>query len=319
MNLAQGCSLSRNPLLPGRDRCSVAPGSIAGRSGTSHQPIAYDGEGTNGARPGLPPPSDTQESHARRHERCCCTAVASASLCGDASRASRSARRRATPSAPPAAAAAAARDARQQLCISVPGKGLLSRFCATIREIRDFNREIYGTNREGVCINQTLGAEVVALDAQLLCGGLPVEAALQSVNLQGAEAAALGQVLEGHDFHTALDLRLLAGGPEADELMEQLKAASPPVGLSARAKLRLLIGDAHHVARISAAAKLRPELSFSQAGKAGNDRKGNDPITQSSGELEGGQASALSREPSALPDPARRPRLQEHDDDGGVS
>eukprot|EP01052_Picozoa_sp_SAG31_P007599 SAG31_NODE_364_length_16841_cov_7.005256_3_plen_227_part_00 len=32
------------------------------------------------------------------------------------------------------------------------GKGLLSRFCATIREIRDFNREIFGTNRESVCI-----------------------------------------------------------------------------------------------------------------------------------------------------------------------
>eukprot|EP01052_Picozoa_sp_SAG31_P007338 SAG31_NODE_349_length_17243_cov_7.408248_13_plen_161_part_00 len=30
---------------------------------------------------------------------------------------------------------------------------LLSRFCATIREIRDFNREKYGTNREIVCIN----------------------------------------------------------------------------------------------------------------------------------------------------------------------
>eukprot|EP01052_Picozoa_sp_SAG31_P047477 SAG31_NODE_9520_length_1264_cov_4.414592_1_plen_89_part_01 len=31
---------------------------------------------------------------------------------------------------------------------------LLSRFCATIREIRDFNREMYGTNRESVCINR---------------------------------------------------------------------------------------------------------------------------------------------------------------------
>eukprot|EP01052_Picozoa_sp_SAG31_P028650 SAG31_NODE_2784_length_5092_cov_10.113158_4_plen_92_part_00 len=30
---------------------------------------------------------------------------------------------------------------------------LLSRSCATIREIRDFNREIYGANRESVCIN----------------------------------------------------------------------------------------------------------------------------------------------------------------------
>eukprot|EP01052_Picozoa_sp_SAG31_P022486 SAG31_NODE_1790_length_7264_cov_3.356455_4_plen_425_part_00 len=34
------------------------------------------------------------------------------------------------------------------------GEGLLSRFCATIREIRDFNREIYGTNRESVCIHR---------------------------------------------------------------------------------------------------------------------------------------------------------------------
>eukprot|EP01052_Picozoa_sp_SAG31_P039979 SAG31_NODE_5677_length_2388_cov_16.564875_3_plen_180_part_00 len=38
------------------------------------------------------------------------------------------------------------------------GKGLLSRFCATIREIRDFNREIYGTNRESVCINRVCRA-----------------------------------------------------------------------------------------------------------------------------------------------------------------
>eukprot|EP01052_Picozoa_sp_SAG31_P036247 SAG31_NODE_4493_length_3188_cov_2.660084_4_plen_307_part_00 len=37
---------------------------------------------------------------------------------------------------------------------SAGGKGLLSRFCATIREILDFNREIYGTNRESVCINR---------------------------------------------------------------------------------------------------------------------------------------------------------------------
>eukprot|EP01052_Picozoa_sp_SAG31_P017339 SAG31_NODE_1182_length_9512_cov_3.773611_3_plen_184_part_00 len=40
----------------------------------------------------------------------------------------------------------------------VPGKGLLSRFCATIRGMRDSNREIYGTNRESVCINQVAPA-----------------------------------------------------------------------------------------------------------------------------------------------------------------
>eukprot|EP01052_Picozoa_sp_SAG31_P019057 SAG31_NODE_1375_length_8594_cov_2.810477_7_plen_369_part_00 len=41
------------------------------------------------------------------------------------------------------------------------GKGLLSRFCATIQEIRDFNREIYSTNRESVCINQVPSPPVV--------------------------------------------------------------------------------------------------------------------------------------------------------------
>ena len=34
--------------------------------------------------------------------------------------------------------------------VQIAGKGLLSRFCATIREMRDFNRETYGTNRESV-------------------------------------------------------------------------------------------------------------------------------------------------------------------------
>eukprot|EP01052_Picozoa_sp_SAG31_P071109 SAG31_NODE_30015_length_386_cov_1.125436_1_plen_96_part_10 len=34
------------------------------------------------------------------------------------------------------------------------GKGLLSRFCATIRETRNFNRETCGTDRESVCINR---------------------------------------------------------------------------------------------------------------------------------------------------------------------
>eukprot|EP01052_Picozoa_sp_SAG31_P006532 SAG31_NODE_301_length_18103_cov_13.772551_15_plen_157_part_00 len=36
------------------------------------------------------------------------------------------------------------------------GKGLLSLFCATIREVRDFNREMHGANRESVCINKVV-------------------------------------------------------------------------------------------------------------------------------------------------------------------
>eukprot|EP01052_Picozoa_sp_SAG31_P034110 SAG31_NODE_3938_length_3735_cov_3.200220_2_plen_181_part_00 len=44
--------------------------------------------------------------------------------------------------------------AQQQHHVRRPaeGKGLLSRFCATIREMRDFNREIYGTDRESVTV-----------------------------------------------------------------------------------------------------------------------------------------------------------------------
>eukprot|EP01052_Picozoa_sp_SAG31_P015472 SAG31_NODE_995_length_10494_cov_8.173641_4_plen_680_part_00 len=38
---------------------------------------------------------------------------------------------------------------------AVSGKGLLSRFCETIREIRVFNRAIYGTNRESVTMYRT--------------------------------------------------------------------------------------------------------------------------------------------------------------------
>eukprot|EP01052_Picozoa_sp_SAG31_P048257 SAG31_NODE_10018_length_1194_cov_2.225571_1_plen_219_part_10 len=35
-------------------------------------------------------------------------------------------------------------------------RGVTFSFCATIREMRDFNREIYGTNRESVCINRSI-------------------------------------------------------------------------------------------------------------------------------------------------------------------
>eukprot|EP01052_Picozoa_sp_SAG31_P040245 SAG31_NODE_5783_length_2328_cov_3.748543_3_plen_164_part_00 len=45
-----------------------------------------------------------------------------------------------------------------------PGEGcyFLSFFCATVREIRDFNREICGTNRESVCINSAVAAREAA-------------------------------------------------------------------------------------------------------------------------------------------------------------
>eukprot|EP01052_Picozoa_sp_SAG31_P029011 SAG31_NODE_2849_length_4994_cov_2.114694_1_plen_550_part_00 len=48
-------------------------------------------------------------------------------------------------------------DLSAELRSASPGKGLLSRFCATVREIRDFNREIYGTNRESVTVYTDAG------------------------------------------------------------------------------------------------------------------------------------------------------------------
>eukprot|EP01052_Picozoa_sp_SAG31_P013202 SAG31_NODE_789_length_12087_cov_5.727227_9_plen_178_part_00 len=41
-------------------------------------------------------------------------------------------------------------------CYSNRYAKLLSRFCATIREVRDFNREKYGTNRESVTLQALL-------------------------------------------------------------------------------------------------------------------------------------------------------------------
>eukprot|EP01052_Picozoa_sp_SAG31_P000560 SAG31_NODE_16_length_36206_cov_27.355728_29_plen_221_part_00 len=53
---------------------------------------------------------------------------------------------------------------------------LLSRFYATIREIRDFDREIYGTNRESVCINRQFCAQNDSHLPQYCWGGdEPVE------------------------------------------------------------------------------------------------------------------------------------------------
>eukprot|EP01052_Picozoa_sp_SAG31_P003811 SAG31_NODE_150_length_22290_cov_5.975801_27_plen_104_part_00 len=57
---------------------------------------------------------------------------------------------------------------------SKPGKGLLSRFCATIREIRDFNREKYGTDRESVCINQATTTSMRYSLQFELCRGIQI-------------------------------------------------------------------------------------------------------------------------------------------------
>ena len=58
-----------------------------------------------------------------------------------------------------------------------------------------------------------------------------------------------GVALTGLGLPTTTDLRLLGGGPEAEELMEELQAAGLLLG--DRAKIWLLVGDRTHIGRLS--------------------------------------------------------------------
>eukprot|EP01052_Picozoa_sp_SAG31_P003824 SAG31_NODE_151_length_22216_cov_37.572139_7_plen_514_part_00 len=90
----------------------------------------------------------------------------------------------------------------------------------------------------------------VARGAQQLRGNTPATEALLWVKLQPETAEAAGILLSGFGMHTARDLALLGGGPEAEELMQQLKS-NRGISIGDRSKLRLLIGDSDHVARIA--------------------------------------------------------------------
>jgi hypothetical protein len=93
----------------------------------------------------------------------------------------------------------------------------------------------------------TAAAEQVALAAQQLRGDATVAAALTAVKVDTAGAE---QALASLGFDTALDLRLLAGGPEAAELMATLSTGGE-LSIADRAKIRLLVGDQTHVARVA--------------------------------------------------------------------
>ena len=93
----------------------------------------------------------------------------------------------------------------------------------------------------------TFAAEQVARAAQQLRSDATIVTALAAVNvgIDGAE-----QALAAHGFQTALDLQLLAGGPEAAELMAALGTGGE-LSIADRAKIRLLVGDQMHLARIA--------------------------------------------------------------------
>ena len=94
----------------------------------------------------------------------------------------------------------------------------------------------------------TTAAEQVARAAQQLHSDATIAAALKAVKVgtDGAE-----QALAVLGFDTALDLRLLAGGPEAAELMAALSTGGE-LSIADRAKIRLLVGDRTHLDRVVA-------------------------------------------------------------------
>ena len=89
----------------------------------------------------------------------------------------------------------------------------------------------------------------IARTAQQLCGGLSVEKTLRSVRLQPRAVEQTAQLMLELGVRTALDLQLLGGGPEAEELMGELQAVG--LSLGDRAKVRLLIGDRTHLGRFA--------------------------------------------------------------------
>eukprot|EP01052_Picozoa_sp_SAG31_P020327 SAG31_NODE_1523_length_8012_cov_39.769240_2_plen_201_part_00 len=137
---------------------------------------------------------------------------------------------------------------------------------------------------------EAASAAQLAAAAQRLCDDAAVGAALQSVGLtvdntpagdRAASADGVGvgdakmpatrsaaSVLVALGFRTVRDLRLLAGGPEAAELMDGLKADGG-LSIADRAKIRLLIGDRLHLERFlvlsspSTAAAAAPDVSAS--------------------------------------------------------
>ena len=90
-------------------------------------------------------------------------------------------------------------------------------------------------------------AEQIAHAAQQLRGDATIAAALQTVDVRRDDAE---QALAALGFETALDLRLLAGGPEAAELMAALSTGGE-LSIADRAKVRLLVGDRMHLARVA--------------------------------------------------------------------
>eukprot|EP01052_Picozoa_sp_SAG31_P015792 SAG31_NODE_1024_length_10294_cov_7.215400_14_plen_284_part_00 len=97
--------------------------------------------------------------------------------------------------------------------------------------------------RGGDVVVDCAAAAHVAHAAQQMCASAPIEQALRSVHVRPRSVEEVAQILARLGFRDTLDLQLLgqAGGPEREELMDELKASS--LSIADRAKIRLLLGS----------------------------------------------------------------------------
>eukprot|EP01052_Picozoa_sp_SAG31_P051001 SAG31_NODE_11906_length_987_cov_1.365991_1_plen_149_part_10 len=102
-----------------------------------------------------------------------------------------------------------------------------------------------GTDRRGPDGEACRTAATLARTVHKLPGSLTIEDALRSVGL--APTTNAGKFLQ-LGLSTVWDLKLLAGGPEAAEALEELKRSGMTVG--DRAKARLLVGDRDHIRKL---------------------------------------------------------------------
>ena len=120
---------------------------------------------------------------------------------------------------------------------------LLSCCCSvTARAVAEAPRPPEGPKpaAEAACGQCTITAAAIADVAQQVCGCAPIEEALRSVHLRPEAAEDTGRMLVGLGFQSPLAPQPLASGPEAAELLGELKAGGLPIG--DRARVRLLVG-----------------------------------------------------------------------------
>eukprot|EP01052_Picozoa_sp_SAG31_P025734 SAG31_NODE_2276_length_6028_cov_44.362287_2_plen_464_part_00 len=90
------------------------------------------------------------------------------------------------------------------------------------------------------CLSEAAAGHLIAEVSRQECSGLPIHTVLGSVQLPAEAVRKATQLMATLGLETGLDLQLLTGQPESEELMSQL--AADGLALGHRAKVRLLLG-----------------------------------------------------------------------------